>query len=38
MMPELTAGKNDKLILIPYEASSLAGSLTAMKKMFEEIK
>ena len=38
MMPELTAGKNDKLILVPYEASSLAGSLTAMKKMFEEIK
>lgn len=38
MMPELTAGKNDKLVLVPYEASSLAGSLTAMKKMFEEIK
>lgn len=38
MMPELTSGKNDKLVLVPYEASSLAGSLASMKKLFENVK
>jgi len=35
MLPEIMQGKNDKLILVPYEASSLAGSLASMKKIFE---
>ncbi len=38
MMPELTQGKEDKMILVPYEASSLVGSLASMKKMFQDIK
>ncbi len=38
MMPELTQGKDDKMILVPYEASSLVGSLASMKKMFQDIK
>lgn len=36
-LPELTKGKNDKLVVVPYEATSLAGSLTAIKKIFEEV-
>lgn len=35
-LPELTKGKNDKLIVIPYESSALAGSLSFIKKIFEE--
>ena len=38
VLPELTKGKNDKLIIVPYEASSLIGSLSSMKKIFEEVK
>lgn len=38
MLPELTQGKDDKMILVPYEASSLVGSLASMKKMFQDIK
>lgn len=34
-LPELTKGKNDKLVVIPYEASSLMGSLATMKQLFE---
>lgn len=37
-LPEMTAGKDDKLVLIPYEASSLVGSLASIKKLFQEIK
>jgi regulator of protease activity HflC (stomatin/prohibitin superfamily) len=37
-LPEMAKGKNDKMILVPYEASSLMGSLTAIKKIFEETK
>jgi regulator of protease activity HflC (stomatin/prohibitin superfamily) len=37
-LPELTKGKNDKLVVVPYEASSLIGSLASMKKVFEEVK
>ena len=37
-LPELMKGKNDKMILVPYEASSLVGSLASVKKIFEDIK
>ena len=37
-LPELTKGKNDKLVIVPYEVSSLIGSLASMKKIFEEVK
>ncbi|TET06878.1 SPFH/Band 7/PHB domain protein [Candidatus Dependentiae bacterium] len=36
-LPELTKGKNDKLVVIPYEASSLIGSLTSIKTLFEQL-
>lgn len=38
MMPEMMKGKNDKMVLMPYEASSLVGSLASIKKVFENIK
>lgn len=38
VLPEMMQGKNDKLILMPYEASSLVGSLASIKKVFETIK
>lgn len=38
VLPEMTRGKNDKLILVPYEASSLVGSLASIKTVFEQIK
>jgi regulator of protease activity HflC (stomatin/prohibitin superfamily) len=37
-LPELTKGKNDKLIVVPYEASALMGSLGALKALFEQTK
>ena len=37
-LPEMTKGKNDKLVIVPYEASSLIGSLASIKKVFETIK
>lgn len=37
-LPELTKGKNDKLVIIPYEASALIGSLASIKQIFEQIK
>lgn len=33
-LPEMMKGKNDKMIVIPYEASSLVGSLASIKEMF----
>ncbi len=38
MLPEMTKGKDDKLILVPYEASSLVGSLASIKTIFEQTK
>jgi hypothetical protein len=29
---------NDKMVLMPYEATSLLGSLTSIKHIFEKIK
>ena len=37
-LPEMTKGKDDKMIVVPYEASSLVGSLATMKKIFESVK
>jgi len=37
-LPELMKGKNDKMIVVPYEMSSLIGSLSSIKKIFESIK
>ncbi len=37
MLPKMTEGKNDKLIVLPYEATSIMGSLSGIKKMFENI-
>jgi len=37
-LPELTKGKNDKLVVVPYEASALMGSVSGIKKIFNEVK
>ena len=37
-LPEMVKGKDDKLVVIPYEASSMMGSLSTIKKLFENIK
>lgn len=37
-LPELTKGKNDKLVIVPYEASALVGSLASIKQIFETAK
>jgi regulator of protease activity HflC (stomatin/prohibitin superfamily) len=38
VLPEMMAGKNDKLVVVPYEATAMAGSLATMKKIFENIR
>lgn len=35
-LPQLTAGKDDKLVVIPYEAAGLMGSVAGIKKIFEQ--
>ena len=37
-LPEMMKGKEDKLIVVPYEASSLVGSLASVKKIFQDIQ
>jgi len=37
-LPEMTKGKDDKMIVVPYEASSMVGSLSTIKKVFENIQ
>lgn len=37
-LPELTKGKDSKLVILPYEATSLMGSLSAVKSIFENVK
>ncbi len=34
-LPEITKDKDSKLIIVPYEASALAGSLSAIKELFD---
>lgn len=36
VLPAMMQGKNDKLIVLPYEATSLMGSIAGIKKLFEE--
>lgn len=36
-LPEMMKGKQDKLVVVPYEATSFAGSLASMKKIFENV-
>lgn len=36
MLPELTQGKHDKMILVPYEATALMGSISTLKELFEQ--
>lgn len=36
-LPEMTKGKDDKLIVVPYEASSMMGSLASVKKIFKDL-
>ncbi len=38
VLPSLTEGKDSKLIIVPYEASSLVGSLASIKKIFDEVE
>lgn len=35
-LPEMTKGKNDKLVIVPYESSSLAGAVSSIKEMFNK--
>lgn len=37
-LPKMMEGKDDKLIVVPYESSSLIGSLATVKKLFETVK
>lgn len=37
-LPEMMEGKNDKMIVVPYEAGSLVGSLATIKNLFEQVK
>ena len=37
-LPEITRDKNGKMILVPYEASALVGSLASIKHIFETDK
>jgi regulator of protease activity HflC (stomatin/prohibitin superfamily) len=37
-LPEMVKGKDDKLVVVPYETSAMLGSLSTMKKLFENIK
>lgn len=37
-LPKMMEGKDDKMIVVPYESSSLVGSLGTVKKLFENIK
>jgi regulator of protease activity HflC (stomatin/prohibitin superfamily) len=37
-LPEITKDKHGKMILVPYEASALAGSLATIKQLFESDK
>lgn len=37
-LPEIMAGKDDKLVVVPYEATSVLGSLAGIKKLFESVK
>jgi regulator of protease activity HflC (stomatin/prohibitin superfamily) len=35
-LPQMTEGKDDKLVVLPYEATSLMGSLSGIKELFKD--
>jgi regulator of protease activity HflC (stomatin/prohibitin superfamily) len=37
-LPEMTKGKDNKMIIVPYEASSLASAVASIKNIFEQSK
>jgi len=37
-LPKMMEGKDDKMIVVPYEASSLVGSLSSVKQIFDGLK
>ncbi len=37
MLPKMTEGKDNKLVVLPYESTSLMGSLSGIKKMFDAV-
>lgn len=37
-LPEMVKGKDDKLVVVPYEASSLIGSVATIKNLFQQPK
>lgn len=38
VLPEMMKGKNDKMILMPFETSSLISSLASIKEVFDKVK
>ncbi|KKP36119.1 MAG: Band 7 protein [candidate division TM6 bacterium GW2011_GWF2_32_72] len=38
MLPKMTEGKDNKMIMVPYEASALMGSVSSLKSIFEGTK
>ena len=38
MLPKMTEGNDNKLIVVPYEATSLVSTVASIKKIFEETK
>lgn len=38
VLPQLTEGKNSKLVVLPYEATSIMGSLAGIKTILEDAK
>ncbi len=37
VLPEMTKGKNDKLVILPYEATAMMGSLASIKTLFQSV-
>ena len=38
MLPKMVEGKHDKLVVLPYEATAVMGSLSGIKEIFNNIK
>jgi len=38
VLPEMMKGKDDKLIVVPYEAAGLMGSLSTIKELFKKLE
>jgi regulator of protease activity HflC (stomatin/prohibitin superfamily) len=36
-MPAMMSGKNDKLVVVPYESSAMIGSMSMLKKVFDNV-